>query len=296
MYNTPDSTSNEMRTIGLSIFVPLLVMYAMLLGIELTMNFLLIQYINKQADLMRKYQQDDDIDDDVKTSRTVWYLSLSDLKKPAGELCKGAKKSASNPTTFTEHQQQNSTKTARNSGVSSGDIYHQKSINEVGKSTQDQVSVAVGSRGGGDIDHQKSINEVGKSTQDQVSVAVGSRGGGDIDHQKSTKAARKSAPKQVSMTGGGFRYHEKATKTVLVISFVQISTTLPLVVSFARNIVLLATDQHEEKIEHLYYATNWLRVPVIMNSMLNAVVFVGRNQKIRMFYKKGFFRVFKSQQ
>ena len=87
-------------------------------------------------------------------------------------------------------------------------------------------------------------------------------------------------------------YEARATKTVIVISFVQIVTTLPLVASFLKNIYLLASDQHIESIDQFYYTRNWLRIPVILNSISNALVFVYRSRKIMDVYKKLFRRVF----
>lgn len=86
-------------------------------------------------------------------------------------------------------------------------------------------------------------------------------------------------------------YQEKATKTILLISFVQILSTLPLVAAFAKTIYLLETDRFLERIEIMHYTINWLRMPIILNSILNSIVYVSRNKKILTLYKKIFYNI-----
>ena len=80
-------------------------------------------------------------------------------------------------------------------------------------------------------------------------------------------------------------YQEKATKTVLAISFVQIITTFPFIAAFGKTVYILATDQFEAKIDDVYFTMSWLRVPIVLNSIFNATVYIGRNRKIITFYK-----------
>ena len=103
-----------------------------------------------------------------------------------------------------------------------------------------------------------------------------------------TVSSQTSSSPTMTTTGRSHNYQEKATKTVLAISFVQIVTTFPLVAAFAKNVFYLATDQIAEHIDDVYFTMNWLRVPIILNSILNAIVYVGRNQKISKLYKKMF--------
>ncbi|XP_066930937.1 C-C chemokine receptor type 5-like [Clytia hemisphaerica] len=80
--------------------------------------------------------------------------------------------------------------------------------------------------------------------------------------------------------------HKKATKTVLMISFIQIITTLPPVHAFINVIIVFAREEHDKHMSRIYYMTTWLNIPIILSSLMNAIVFVHRNDKLKTFYKQ----------
>ena len=85
------------------------------------------------------------------------------------------------------------------------------------------------------------------------------------------------------------RTHKKATKTVVWISFCQITTTIPPTCFFGKLIYFFATETDEQHFDEIYYMTTWLMAPIIVNSTLNAVVFISRNEKLKQFYRQKLF-------
>ena len=81
-------------------------------------------------------------------------------------------------------------------------------------------------------------------------------------------------------------YHSRATKTVIWISVVQIFTLLPPVIAFSIVINIFGKETYEDEVDLIYYVTSWLMVPVILNSILNAIVYYSRNKKLQKFFKK----------
>ena len=59
-----------------------------------------------------------------------------------------------------------------------------------------------------------------------------------------------------------------------------------MIAAFGKSVYILVTDQLEEKIDDVYFTMNVLRVPIVLNSIFNATVYVGRNRKIITLYKK----------
>ena len=80
--------------------------------------------------------------------------------------------------------------------------------------------------------------------------------------------------------------HKKATKTVIWISFFQIMTTIPPTCFFGKLIYFFGTETQEQHFDEIYYMTTWLMAPIIMNSTLNAIIFISRNDKLKQFYRK----------
>ena len=80
-------------------------------------------------------------------------------------------------------------------------------------------------------------------------------------------------------------YRNKATKTVLLISGIQIFTILPWITSLAYMTFEFGEDGYVEFIDEIYYMHVWLKMPMFLNSFLNAVVFIQRNQHLLKFYR-----------
>ena len=80
-------------------------------------------------------------------------------------------------------------------------------------------------------------------------------------------------------------YQNRATKTVLLISAIQIFTIIPWVISLAYMTFGFGEDGYVEYIDEIYYMHLWLKMPMFFNSFLNATVFIHRNQHLKKFYR-----------
>lgn len=80
-------------------------------------------------------------------------------------------------------------------------------------------------------------------------------------------------------------YRNRATKTVLLISGIQIFTIMPWVISLAYMTFEFGENRYVEFIDEIYYMHTWLKMPMFLNSFLNAVVFIHRNQHLIKFYR-----------
>lgn len=80
-------------------------------------------------------------------------------------------------------------------------------------------------------------------------------------------------------------YRNRATKTVLMISGIQIFTIMPWVLSLAYMTFEFGENSYVDFIDEIYYMHTWLKMPMFLNSFLNAVVFIHRNQQLMKFYR-----------
>lgn len=79
-------------------------------------------------------------------------------------------------------------------------------------------------------------------------------------------------------------YQNKATKTVLMISAIQISTIMPWVLSLVYTTFELKEESYLRYMDKIYYMHVWLKMPMFLNSFLNAIVFIRRNRQLMKFY------------
>ena len=78
-------------------------------------------------------------------------------------------------------------------------------------------------------------------------------------------------------------YQKRATKTVFIITILLVLSNIP-------QIFLLIANQvaRNPNIEVFMIAHNWTRLPILINSGLNALIYIYRNQKARNMYKLKF--------
>ena len=80
-------------------------------------------------------------------------------------------------------------------------------------------------------------------------------------------------------------YRNRATKTVLLISVIQLFTIAPWVISLAYMTFEFGETGYVENLDQLYYMHVWLKMPMFLNSFLNAAVYINRNQHLIKFYR-----------
>lgn len=91
-------------------------------------------------------------------------------------------------------------------------------------------------------------------------------------------------------------YRNIVTKTVLMISGIQIFTTMPWVTSMLIIIFVFTEEHYQKYASQIYYMHLWLRMPMLLNSFLNAIVFIHRNGRLIQFYRNLFARTKAAQQ
>lgn len=101
--------------------------------------------------------------------------------------------------------------------------------------------------------------------------------------------------KEIKTLGiGQTSYQYKATKTVLMISGVQILTIMPWIICLAAVAAYkFSQTRYQRKTNKIIYMYIWLKMPLFLNSFMNAVVFIRRDQRLVKFYRDFFSRIIK---
>ena len=77
----------------------------------------------------------------------------------------------------------------------------------------------------------------------------------------------------------------KATKTVLIISAILTFSIMPMGIGLAIMTFFFTEEEYVENLSMNYYIYIWLRMPMFLNSFLNAIVFIYRNRPLIVFFR-----------
>lgn len=80
-------------------------------------------------------------------------------------------------------------------------------------------------------------------------------------------------------------YQTKVTKTVLMISGIQFFTIIPWVIALIAMSIIFTKRHYFKYATEIHYMHIWLKMPMFLNSSLNAVVFICRNRSLMGFYR-----------
>lgn len=84
------------------------------------------------------------------------------------------------------------------------------------------------------------------------------------------------------------RNQVRTIQTVFIICTVQLLTISPWIISLSYMTFYFSDNDFLEEKDTIYYVHTWLKMPMLLNSGLNAAIFFWRSKKICRYYKNSF--------